>query len=163
MTAFVEAVRDHRRIELTGPTKRSAARKASSKRALSKPALLSTLDAPQTTVTQAPGSVPSALNYVPSSPSAKKAPGSPSMSATTSAAPPTPKAAPAAAPPAPKPAAAAPAPPPAPKTPATPAPPPPPVASSEGGEGRSSLLASINGFKGGLKKVKTNDRSKPTV
>jgi hypothetical protein len=54
--------------------------------------------------------------------------------------------------------APAPPPPPAPSAPAAPPPPPPPVVSSAG---RGGLLSSIQGFKGGLKKVVTVDKSKP--
>lgn len=69
------------------------------------------------------------------------------------------------APPPPPPVSAAPPPPPpppaAPPAPKPPGPPPPPTPPSS--EGRGDLLNSITGFKGGLKKVKTNDRSSPQV
>jgi len=59
----------------------------------------------------------------------------------------------------------APQPPPQPKQNSGPPPPPQPPAVKEGGgdENRSSLLASISGFKGGLKKVQTVDKSSPII
>jgi hypothetical protein len=84
-----------------------------------------------------------------------------------SSAPPPPPPPASSAPPPPPPPSSAPAPPPppaappAPKAPKAPssnsAPPPPPPPS----EDRSGLLSSISGFKGGLRKVQTNDRSTP--
>jgi len=81
----------------------------------------------------------------------------------------TPSPAPTAAPAPPK-APAGPPPPPAPPAPPAPKggppppPPPPPSAASPAPSGaRSGLLSSIENFKGGLKKVKTVDKSKPKV
>ena len=50
-----------------------------------------------------------------------------------------------------------------PPKPAAPAPPPPPAPASRATSGRAGLLSSIEGFKGGLKKVVTVDKSVPKL